>query len=98
MLLLLGSQSYAQSVDKPIYMGKAATGESVWYYGGRAQCGDLPSKHKCWNNPMIVYMLGNEKFNTVLDYKKKIFAEAFSVPSGKTYKNVIPTSAATKKW
>lgn len=46
---------------------------------------------------MIAYRLGNEEFNTVLDCKKKIFTEAFSVSNGKTYKNVVPTSAAMKK-
>lgn len=34
LIALGGVQALAQSIDKPIYMGKAATGESVWYYGG----------------------------------------------------------------
>jgi hypothetical protein len=87
----------SQTIDNPLYMGKASTGESVYYYGGRAQCGDLPRSDTCWKNPMIAYTLGNEEFNTVLDCQKKIFSEALSVTTGKRYKAVAPSSAATRR-
>jgi hypothetical protein len=78
-------------------MGKASTGESVYYYGGRAQCGELPRSDTCWQNPMIKYTLGNEEFNTVLDCRRKIFSEAHSVTTGRRYQTVPPSSAATRK-
>lgn len=87
----------SQTLDNPLYMGKASTGESVYYYGGRAQCGDLPRHDNCWRNPMIRYTMGKEEFNTVLDCKRKIFKEAWSVTYGKVYRNVKPSSLATKK-
>lgn len=89
--------SLAQSIDKPMYMGTASTGEKVWYFGGRAQCGDLPKSDECWRNPMIMYKLGNEEFNTVLDCRRKIFKEAWSVTYQKVYRDIKPSSPATKK-
>ena len=88
----------SQSVNSPLYMGKASTGEEVWFYGGRAQCGDLPRAHECWwRNPMIMYTLDKEEFNTILDCKKGIFKEVHSVTNNKQYYNINPTSAATEK-
>jgi len=99
-LVALGLLSGArgQTVDKPMYMGKAATGEEVWYYGSRAQCGDLPRSDECWrNNPMIKYRLGSETFNTILDCREELFKEALSTRDGKIYRNVRPSSPATKR-
>lgn len=87
----------SQTIDNPLYMGKASTGELVYYYGGRAQCGDLPKNDRCWKNPMIEYTLGGERFNTVLDCRQKLFSEAYSVTTGKRYTGVTPSSAATRK-
>ena len=89
--------SLGQSIENPLYMGKASTGEDLWFYGGRAQCGDLPRADKCWRNPMIVYTLGNERFTTILDCSKKIFALAMSDTTGRKYRNVAPTSKATSR-
>jgi len=74
-----------QSLDRPLYMGKASTGEHLWYYGGRSQCGDLPRTDICWLNPMIVYTLGQERFTTILDCSKKVFALAISDNTGRKY-------------
>ena len=90
------SPAFSQSNDTPLYMGKASTGENVYFYGGRAQCGDLPRKDVCWKNPMIKYTLGKEEFNTVLDCKRRLFSEAYSVTSGKRYIDIKPSSTATK--
>ena len=87
----------AQSIDRPMYMGTASTGEQVFYYGGRAQCGNLPKTDRCWRNPMIMYQIGKEKINTVLDCDKRIFRDVWSVTYGKKYKNFKPSSSATEK-
>lgn len=93
----LHARANSQTIDKPLYMGKASTGESVYFYGGRAQCGDLPRTDSCWSNPMIKYTLGGEEFNTVLNCRNKVFSEAYSVTTGKIYKNITPSSTATRK-
>lgn len=87
----------AQSVNRPMHMGTASTGEEVFYYGGRAQCGDLPKSDRCWKNPMIFYQIGKEKINTVLDCDKRIFRDVYSVSYNKKYKNFKPSSPATEK-
>ncbi len=87
----------SQSFNSPRYMGKASTGEEVWFYGGRPQCGDLPRSDECWRNPMIKYTLDKEEFNTILNCKKGIFKIVHSVTNNKQYYNINPTSAATKK-
>ena len=88
----------SQSVKFPLYMGKASTGEEVWYYGAAYQCGDLPRSDECWwRYPMIKYTLDKEEFNTILDCKKGIFKIVHSVTNNKQYYNINPTSAATKK-
>ncbi len=46
---------------------------------------------------MIMYTLDKEEFNTILDCKKGIFDEVYSVTNDKVYSNINPTSAATKK-
>jgi hypothetical protein len=86
-----------QTVDNPLYMGKAKTGEDVWYYGARAQCGDLPRTDECWLNPMIKYRLDDETFNTVLDCKRNRFQQARSLRSDQVYFDVVPSSPATAK-
>jgi hypothetical protein len=86
-----------QEIDKPMFMGIASTGEEVWFEGGRAQCGDLPRGSDCWRNPMISYTLGTERFNTVLDCSRHVFREAWSVSTGNVYKNVRPSSEATRR-
>ena len=87
----------SQSFNSPLYMGKASTGEEVWFYGGRPQCGDLPRSDECWRDPMIMYTLDKEEFNTILDCKKGIFKEVYSVTNNKVYSNINPSSSATKK-
>jgi hypothetical protein len=46
---------------------------------------------------MISYTLGKEQFNTVLDCRLQIFREAWSVTTGKVYRNVRPSSEATRR-
>ncbi len=87
-------KTLAQSLDKPEFLGKASTGEEVWYYGGRDQCGEFPRSHECFKNPMIMYTLGDKTFNTVVDCNKLIFKEVSDL-SGKRYYNVHPSSIAT---
>jgi hypothetical protein len=96
-LSILGIPSgLAQSLDQPLYMGKASTGEQVWFYGGRSQCGDLPKDDQCWRNPMIVYRLDDEAFNTVVDCRLRLFKDARSQSTGKAYLGIRPSSDATR--
>lgn len=60
-----------------IYMGKASTGEPVWYNGARAQCGDLPHDDECWKNPMVVYTIGSDHVTAIPDCKKGVFKEVW---------------------
>ncbi len=46
---------------------------------------------------MISYTLGRERFNTVLDCGLKTFREAWSLTTGKVYRNVKPSSSATRR-
>lgn len=94
---LTAPNALGQSNDRPLYMGTASTGERLLFYGGRAQCGDLPKSDRCWRNPLIGYRLGAEEFNTLLDCDKGTFKEVRSITTGKEYKNIKPSSAATKE-
>ena len=96
-MICAAKSAVAQSIDRPLYMGIASTGEKVFYFGGRTQCGDLPKSHRCWKNPMILYSIGKEKINTVLDCHERIFRDVWSVTYGKKYKNFKPSSSATEK-
>lgn len=60
-----------------LYMGKASTGEPVWYNGARAQCGDLPRAHECWQNPMVSYTIGSDHVSAIPDCKKGVFKEVW---------------------
>ena len=97
ILSLTAPSALGQSLDRPLYMGVASTGENVWFLGGRAQCGDLPKSNRCWRNPFISYRLGAEEFETILDCDKGTFKWAHSLTTGKVYKDIKPSSAATKQ-
>ncbi len=78
-----------------VYMGKASTGEAVYYLGAKAQCGDLPRSHACWKNPMISYKIGNDYVSAIPDCKRGIFKEAW-VGDRKVAINMKPQSEAIR--
>ena len=75
------------------YMGRASTGEAVYYMGARAQCGDLPRSDSCWKNPMISYKIGNDTVAAIPDCKRGVFKEVW-VGDRKVATNMKPQSEA----
>jgi len=74
-------------------MGRASTGEAVYYIGANTQCGDLPRSHECWKNPMINYRIGKDNVAAIPDCKRGIFKEAW-VGDRKVATNYRPQSEA----
>lgn len=83
----------AAQAQTPVYMGKASTGEPVYYIGANAQCGDLPRNHACWQNPMISYTIGADQVAAIPDCKQGIFAEVW-VGGKLVTRNMKPASKA----
>ncbi|BAS58102.1 hypothetical protein NIES2135_25130 [Leptolyngbya boryana NIES-2135] len=77
----------------PVYMGKASTGEPVYYIGAKAQCGDLPRDHQCWQNPMISYTIGRDQVAAIPNCKQGVFAEIW-VDGKLVTRNMKPASKA----
>jgi hypothetical protein len=75
------------------YMGRAATGERVYYYGARTQCGNLPRKHECWRNPMVAYTVGFDRVTATTNCKKGVFPEVW-VGGQVVARDVRPASEA----
>lgn len=81
--------------EPSIYMGKAATGESVYYHGATAQCGDLPRHHTCWKNPMVSYRIGRDHVAAITNCQKGVFSEVWL--DGKLVRrNMKPESEAMR--
>lgn len=76
-----------------VYMGRASTGEAVYYHGARAQCGNLPSNHECWKNPAASYTIGRDQVFAIPDCKRRIFKEVW-VGDRLVARNMRPQSKA----
>jgi|GEM_PF-6346750 len=94
---LSSAAALAQGADKPIYVGKASTGEPVYFQGARFQCGDLPRADECWwRSPMIVYTIGNDGVTEIGDCKNQVFTEVSS-KDGIVARNMRPQSNALRQ-
>ncbi len=89
-LLGLATPAIAQN---RVYMGKASTGEAVYYMGATAQCGDLPRTDKCWKNPTIAYKIGSDYVTAIPDCQRNVFKEVW-VRDRKVATNMRPQSEA----
>lgn len=78
-----------------VYMGKASTGEPVYYHGARTQCGDLPPNHECWKNPMVSYTIGSDRIAAIANCKKGIFSQVW-LGDRMVAKNMRPQSEAIR--
>ena len=80
--------------DKPIYVGKASTGEPVYFNGARFQCGDLPRTDECWwRTPLISYKIGEDNVTAIGDCKNQVF-ETVMLGDKIVAQNMRPQSAA----
>lgn len=49
------------------YLGKAATGEDVYYISDRIYCPQSPKGDPCWNSPSVVYQIGVDRVEAIAD-------------------------------
>lgn len=91
-LLALATPAIAQD---GVYMGKASTGEAVYYMGATAQCGDLPRTDQCWKNPTISYKIGADYVTAIPDCRRNTFKEVW-VGDRKVATNMRPQSEAIR--
>jgi len=101
-LLAVGSAAIGffwvgSALAEGVYMGKAVTGESVYYNGASAQCGELPASNSCWrNNPSIDYGIGGDRVFAVGDCQRGVFKEVWV--NGKiVQRDMVPRSRAIQK-
>ncbi len=86
-----------RSATEPIYVGKASTGEAVYYQGARFQCGDLPRTDECWwRSPVIVYKIGNDGVTAIGDCKEQVF-KSVMVGDKVVAQNMRPQSDALRQ-
>ena len=80
-----------------VYVGRASTGEPVYYQSARFQCGDLPRNHECWTNtPMVAYTIGTDQVTAIANCRRGLFTEG-SASSGAVIQNMRPASNALRK-
>lgn len=95
LLFTLAATAPAFAQGKGVYMGRASTGEPVYYHGARAQCGDLPRTHECWKNPMLVYTIGSDEVTAIPDCRRGVFKEVW-VDGQLVERNLRPQSEAIR--
>jgi hypothetical protein len=60
------------------YMGRAATGESIYFQGATFQCGDLPADNECWwRTPTVSYVIGADAVTAIADCQAGLFQEVW---------------------
>jgi hypothetical protein len=66
------------SANPGTYMGRASTGESIYFQGATFQCGDLPADHECWwRTPTVSYVIGNDYVTAIADCQAGVFQEVW---------------------
>ncbi len=93
---LLGGAIPVNGQPTGVYMGKASTGEAVYYQGARAQCGDLPRTHECWRNPMIAYTIGRDHVAAIPNCQRGMFKEVW-IGDRLVARNMKPASRAIQR-
>lgn len=53
------------------YLGKAVTGEDVFYISDRAYCPQSPKGDPCWDSPSVVYQIGADRVEAIADCPSK---------------------------
>lgn len=78
------------------YMGKASTGEAVYYNGAKGiYCGAVASE-KCWRYPETFYRIGSDNVTAIVDCKVGVFKEV-RTGSNLVTRNMKPQSDAIQK-
>ncbi|MCU0571294.1 MAG: hypothetical protein MUF49_32600 [Oculatellaceae cyanobacterium Prado106] len=76
------------------YMGRAATGEDVYFVSAVFQCGDLPANHECWwRTPMVNYQIGSDDVYASADCATNTFTTVW-VRGQVVAENMKPQSQA----
>ncbi len=78
------------------YMGKASTGEAIYYNGAKGIYCGAESSEKCWRYPETFYTIGSDDVMAIADCKVGVFKEV-RTGSKLVARNMKPQSDAIQK-